>query len=138
MLKGIFILLISLLIIVFIYLFFPRQPMPFLEIENKKELKKILNDTKSKYDDKRCSWYYGHFQEYHLFELECLPKVEPGSFYTVEKRYKIKKSLLKIDDMYIVSYASGDKERLSKIEDKERVSIAVRDIKIHWDNNITK
>lgn len=137
MLKGIFILLISLLSIVFIYLFFQRKPLEFKEIYTQQELYAILQDTSSKDISKHCGWEYGHTPDYHLFQNFCLPKVEPGSFYTVEKRYKIKKELLKIDDVYVNFH--NEKLKMMKDEKNKFYGIGLTSqVIIHWDDNITK
>jgi len=112
-------------IIVLLYFFTPRRPMPFIEITSKEAIKEVLQNTQSKDHDKWCEWYYGDFQEYHIFELKCIPNINPSSFFTIEKRYKIKKTLLKIDDSSPKGYAKISSK-------KERTYINIKEITIYW------
>ena len=110
---------------------FENKQVPYTEIQNQNLLKVILKDTKSKNNDKNCRWEYGWFQEYHLFALLCVPKVDPSSFYTIEKRYKIKKEFLKVDDEYIMF---GEKIKI-RMNEKEmgHLGLPIDSVIIHWD-----
>ena len=99
-------------------------------IEDKQILKELLKDTQSKHNNKHCRWEYGYFKEYHLFSLSCVPKIEPSSFYTIEKRYKIKKKLLDIDDFW---FSSGGKVKIRMNENEmDMLGLPVSAVKIHW------
>jgi len=132
MLRSIVVSIFIVIFMIVIYLIgYQKKLIPYTEIQDKYFLKEILNDTSSKDgSDKNCRWEYGHFQEYNLFALSCVPKVDPSSFYTIERRYKIKKKFLTIDDEYIMF----DQKIKIRMNEKEmgNLGLPIDLIIIHW------
>lgn len=133
MLKNIVISIFAIFLAIALYFVCcPKKPISFVEIQDKYFLRDILKDKSSKGGDKNCRWDYGRVQEYHLFVLFCVDNAEDhGSFYTIEKRYKIKKKFLKVDDEYIM-FGEKIKIEVNKKEN-DALLLPVDSVMIHWD-----
>lgn len=101
---GMLIVLVVLLTsFIFVYIAkYHKFPIKPVVLEDTYRLKNKLNDISSSRHNHHCEWKYGYDNEYHIFMLVCLPwETENTTYQIAEKKYKIKQSLLKIDDTYM-------------------------------------
>ena len=94
-------------------------------------LKQILNNTQNNNSHKSCRWEYAHTEKEHIFLYSCIPKKNQSSFYSIEKRYRISKKYLKVDNTYMM-FGKKILIRINEENNKITIGIPLNMIHIYW------